>query len=148
MNAGKQGRRLTGLKRRTAAVAVLVLGAFAAIFLMRSGTPAITSAFWSAPADQVREKSWQAVAPGRVEPCSGQIRVAAGAVGIVDKVLVKANDKVFAGEALIHLADDELKARLAAADAQVSMRERARDEKSATGSAKTRRNAEDAVADA
>ena len=69
-------------------------------------------------------------------------------VGVVDKVLVKANDKVFAGEPLIHLADDELRARLAAAETQVAMRERARDERSATGSAKTRRKAEDAVADA
>jgi HlyD family secretion protein len=69
-------------------------------------------------------------------------------MGIVEKVLVKVNDKVFAGEALVHLADDELKARLAAADAQVSMRERARDEKSATGGAKARRNAEDAVSEA
>jgi HlyD family secretion protein len=145
MNPGRQGKRLT---RWTAVVAVVVLSAFAGIFLMRSGTPAITPAFWSTPPGEVREKSWQAVAPGRVEPCSGQIKVAAGVTGIVDNVLVKVNDKVFAGEALIHLADDELKARLAAAEAQVSMRERARDEKSATGSAKTRRNAEDAVADA
>jgi HlyD family secretion protein len=148
MNPDRQGKRLTGSRRRTAVVAVVVLSAFAGIFLMRSGTPAITPAFWSTPAGEVREKSWQAVAPGRVEPCSGQIKVAAGATGVVDNVLVKVNDKVFAGEALIHLADDELKARLAAAETQVSMRERARDEKSATGGAKTRRNAEDAVADA
>jgi HlyD family secretion protein len=37
---------------------------------------------------------------------------------------------------------------LAAADTQVAMRERARDERSATGSAKTRRKAQDAVAEA
>jgi HlyD family secretion protein len=61
---------------------------------------------------------------------------------------VKANDKVFAGEPLIQLADDELRARLAAAETQVAMRERARDERSATGSAKTRRRAQDAVAEA
>ena len=69
-------------------------------------------------------------------------------VGVVQKVLVKTNDKVFAGEALIQLADDELRARLAAAETQVGLRERARDEKSATGSARTRRKALDAVADA
>ena len=61
---------------------------------------------------------------------------------------MKTNDKVFAGEALIQLADDELRARLAAAETQVGLRERARDEKSATGSARTRRKALDAVADA
>ncbi len=59
-------------------------------------------------ADSPQDKRWQAVAPGRVEPCSGQIKIATPVVGLVDKVLVKANDTVFAGEPLIHLADDEL----------------------------------------
>jgi HlyD family secretion protein len=94
------------------------------------------------------DKRWQAVAPGHVEPCSGQIKVAAEGIGLVDKVMVKANDTVFAGEPLIHLADDELKARLAAAEAQVVVRKRARNEKAATGQAYTRRKAQDAVADA
>jgi HlyD family secretion protein len=55
---------------------------------------------------------------------------------------------VFAGEPLIQLADDELQARLAAAETNVGLRERVRDERAATGSAKTRRKALDAVADA
>jgi HlyD family secretion protein len=148
MKPTKAGESLPKARRRTALAVFAVLIASAGIFIAISGMDPIKPAFWSIPADQHKERSWQAVAPGRIEPCSGLIKVAAGAMGIVDKVLVKVNDKVFAGEALIHLADDELKARLAAADAQVSMRERARDEKSASGSAKTRRNAEDAVADA
>jgi HlyD family secretion protein len=135
-------------KRRTALVAVVGLTAAAGIFMAIAATNPIKPAFWGLSLDEPKEKQWQAVAPGRVEPCSGQIKVATAAIGVVDKVLVKANDKVFAGEPLIHLADDELRARLAAAEAQVSMRERARDEKSATGNAKTRRKAEDAVADA
>jgi HlyD family secretion protein len=118
------------------------------IFMAIPGTGFIKPAIWGVSADEPRERQWQAVAPGRVEPCSGQIKVASSATGVVDKVLVRTNDRVFAGEPLIRLADDELKARLAAADAQVSMRERARDERSATGSAKTRRKAEDAVAEA
>jgi HlyD family secretion protein len=135
-------------KRRAALVAVLGLIAVGAIFVAIPGAGFIKPAIWGMSADERKEKHWQAVAPGRVEPCSGQIKVASSATGVADKVLVKANDRVFAGEALIHLADDELWARLAAADAQVSMRERARDEKSATGSAKTRRKGEDAVAEA
>jgi HlyD family secretion protein len=135
-------------KRRTALVAVLGLTAAAGIFMAIAATNPIKPAFWGLSPDQPKERQWQAVAPGRVEPCSGQIKVATAAIGVVDKVLVKVNDKVFAGEPLIHLADEELRARLAAAEAQVSMRERARDERSATGSAKTRRKAEDAVADA
>lgn len=94
------------------------------------------------------DKQWQAVAPGRVEACSGQIKLATAVMGVVDKVLVKANDKVFAGEPLIHLADGELAARLAAAETQVDLRKRARDERSVAGSANTRRKARDAVADA
>ena len=94
------------------------------------------------------EKRWQAVAPGRVEACSGQIKLAAVVAGVVDKVLVKANDRVFAGEPLIRLADGEYAARLAAAEAQVGLRKRARDEKSATGRAGALRRARDARADA
>jgi HlyD family secretion protein len=135
-------------KRRTALVAVLGLIAAAGIFMAIAATNPIKPAFWGPSPDEPKERQWQAVAPGRVEPCSGQIKVATAAIGVVDKVLVKVNDKVFAGEPLVHLADEELRARLAAAEAQVSMRERARDERSATGSAKTRRKAEDAVADA
>jgi HlyD family secretion protein len=135
-------------KRRTALVAVLGLIAAAGIFMAIAATNPIKPAFWGLSPDKPKEGQWQAVAPGRVEPCSGQIKVATAAIGVVDKVLVKVNDMVFTGEPLIHLADEELRARLAAAEAQVSMRERARDERSATGSAKTRRKAEDAVADA
>jgi HlyD family secretion protein len=135
-------------KRGTAWVAVLGLIVVCGILAAIPGAGFIKPAIWGVSADEPREKRWQAVAPGRIEPCSGQIKVASSATGVVDRVVVKTRDKVFAGEPLIHLADDELKARLAAADAQVSMRERARDDKSATGNAKTRRKAEDAVADA
>ncbi len=136
------------LKRRTALVAVLGLIAVAGVFMAIAAIAPVKPGVWGMSADVSKEKRWQAVAPGRVEPCSGQIKVATDVMGVVDKVLVKTNDKVFAGEPLIHLADDELRARLAAAETQVDMRERARDERSATGSAKTRRKAQDAVADA
>lgn len=135
-------------KRRTAWVVVLGLIAVGGIFTAIPLITPIKSAFWGISVDEPRERHWQAIAPGRIESCSGQIRVATAVTGVVDKVLVKTNDKVFAGEPLIHLADDELRARLAAAATQVAMHERARDERSATGSAKSRRKAEDAVADA
>ena len=135
-------------KRRIALTAVLALIAIAGVLVAITAMGPVKPAMWGASADAPQEKRWQAVAPGRVEACSGQIKVAAATIGVVHKVLVKANDKVFAGEPLIQLADDELRARLAAAETQVAMRERARDERSATGSAKTRRKAEDAVAEA
>jgi HlyD family secretion protein len=135
-------------KRRTAWVAVLGLLAVAGIFTAIPLATPIKPAFWGSSADGPKQRRWQAIAPGRIEACSGQIRVAAAVIGVVDKVLVKTNDKVFAGEPLIHLADGELLARLATAATQVAMHERARDERSATGGAKSRRKAEDAVADA
>ena len=101
-------------KRRTILVAVvglLVAGMFMAVATMAPFKPAAQGMSAGSP----EEKRWQAVAPGRVEPCSGQIKVAPAVTGLVDKVLVKANDKVFAGEPLIRLSDDELRARLAAA---------------------------------
>jgi HlyD family secretion protein len=104
------------------------------------------------PAEKAADKSspdkrWLAVAPGRVEPPSGMIKVAAPAVGIVTKVLVKVNDTVFAGEPLILLNDDEIQSRYAAAEAQAGMRKRLRDEQPATGKAADRRKAEDALSD-
>jgi HlyD family secretion protein len=94
------------------------------------------------------DKRWQAVAPGRVEPTSGEIKVAAPLIGVVGEVLVQANDRVFAGEPLLRLTDNEALARLATAEAQVALRKRARNDESPSARASTRRKAEDAVADA
>lgn len=135
-------------KRRAALVAVLAVIAVGGVLLAIAAIAPVKPAMWGGSAGTPPEKRWQAVAPGRIEPCSGQIKVAAVVIGVVHKVLVKSNDKVFAGEPLIQLADDELRARLAAAETQVGLRERARDERSATGSARTRRKALDAVAEA
>jgi HlyD family secretion protein len=94
------------------------------------------------------DKRWQAVAPGRVEPASGEIKIAAPVMGVIADVLIKVNDKVFAGEPLIRLADNEAQTRLAAAEAQVALRKRARNEENAPARAAARRRAEDAIADA
>src|SRR5215470_16807996 len=91
--------------------------------------------------------SWAAVAPGRVEPRSREIRIAAPLPGRIAEVLVKANDEVFAGELLLRLDDEEALARVAAADAQVALRKRARNDQSASGTSAERRKAEDNVAD-
>jgi HlyD family secretion protein len=92
-------------------------------------------------------KLWQAVAPGRVEPWSGEIKIAAPVVGRIGEVLVKVNDKVFGGEPLMRLEDDETRARLPVAQEQVALRKRARNDQRASSRAASRRQAEDAVAD-
>jgi len=98
--------------------------------------------------DAAADKRWLAVAPGRVEPVSGLIRIAAPVVGVVDEVLAKANDKVFAGQPLVRLRDQEARAQLASVTAQVAMRKRIRNKESASSGAAAQRKAEDAVADA
>jgi HlyD family secretion protein len=97
--------------------------------------------------DKDAGQQWQAVAPGVVEPKSGQIKIAAPVIGRVSEVMVKINDKVVADEPLLRLDDEDAQARVASAQAQAAMREKARNEKSA-GKAASRRDAEDAVADA
>jgi HlyD family secretion protein len=92
-------------------------------------------------------QAWAAVAPGVVEPRSGQIKIAAPVIGRVSEVMVKINDKVAADEPLVRLDDEDAQARVASAQAQAAMREKARNEKSA-GKAASRRGAEDDVADA
>jgi HlyD family secretion protein len=91
-------------------------------------------------------KTWQAVAPGRVEPWSGEIRIGSAAMGRVGEVLVKINDTVFAGEALLRLDDEEVRNRHAKAELQYTLRKRARS--AAGGKAAERRRHEDAVSDA
>jgi HlyD family secretion protein len=98
-------------------------------------------------AETPENKLWQAVAPGRVEPQSGEIKVATPVIARIGEVLVKVDDKVFAGELLIRLNDDETQARLLAAQEQVALRRRARNDQRPSSRAANRRQAEDAVAE-
>jgi HlyD family secretion protein len=134
------------MSKRT--TALIVLGMVAAVGAIVAavgftGGQSLVPATASSPAD----KRWLAVAPGRVEPRSGQIKLGVPIAGVVDSVLAKVNDTVFAGEPLIQLKDDELAARLAAAVSQVAVRKRARNDQSSSR-ADERRKAEDAVAEA
>ena len=91
--------------------------------------------------------SWETVALGRVEPRSGEFRIAAAVPGRIADVLIKANEDVFAGELLVRLDDSEALAKVAEAAAQVALHKRARNDQSTPSGAAERRKAEDAVAD-
>jgi len=93
------------------------------------------------------DQNWLAVAPGLVEPKSGQIKIMAAAVAPITKILVHTNDKVLAGQLLVSLDDQEALAQVETSRDQVSMRKRQRNDQAA-GKAADRRKAEDAVADA
>jgi HlyD family secretion protein len=97
--------------------------------------------------DSPEDKRWQAVAPGRIEPVSGEIRIAAPMAGLITQVLVKTGDKVSINEPLIRLFDQETRARVDSANAQIAVRKRARNDQAPSSRAADRRKAEDAVAE-
>jgi len=93
----------------------------------------------------VPEAMWAAAAPGRVEPKGRELHIGASAPAAIKEVLAELNDKVKAGDLLIRLDDEELKAKLIAAKAEVAVRMADRDGDRARGSALDRRKAEDAL---
>jgi HlyD family secretion protein len=99
------------------------------------------------PAPAVTDKNWQAVAPGRVEPISGKIKIVAPLAGLIAEVTVKTGDKVMSGELLVRMRDEEVQPRIANAEAQIAMRKRARNDQAPSSRAGDRRRAEDAVSD-
>jgi HlyD family secretion protein len=103
-----------------------------------------------APVDQGRrlEPAWVASAPGRVEPVSGEVRIDALVLGRVAEVLVQVGDRVGAGDLMVRLDDEQVRARLAAAEAQAALRKQERDGLPARGTAADLRKAEDAAFDA
>ena len=132
-------------KLAPAFLTVLCLGAVAASLAL--STSHMTAAQPSkGEADE--DERWLVVAPGRVEPVSGEIKIMASVAGVIGEVFVKANGTVFAGEPMVRLADEEAQARLAAAETQVALRRKVRNDENPTPKAAVRRRAEDAVADA
>lgn len=129
-----------------------ILIAFGIIGAIALRTVALSSDAQNAPRAaaiaSTANEGWEAVAPGRVEPRSGIIKIAAPMMGRISAVLVNPDDNVFAGEALIRFDDAEARARVASARAQIAARKRPRNEQPATGRAADRRKAEDAMADA
>jgi HlyD family secretion protein len=112
--------------------------------LPSNGSPP-ASALSTPAAPEATAVNWIVAAPGRVEPRSGQIHIAAAVGGTVAAILVAINDKVAEGEVLIRLEDTEARARLAAAEAEASARKRERDAQPATSGREDVRKAEDAV---
>ena len=60
--------------------------------------------------------------PGSSRDEVGEIKIRAPVIGRISEVPVNANDKVLAGEPLLRLDDEEARARIAMAQAQVTMR--------------------------
>jgi HlyD family secretion protein len=99
-------------------------------------------------AKPAQRPTWAASATGRVEPKSGEVRIAAEVPGRIEDISVALNDRVTAGDLLIRLDDGDALTKVTAASADASARERDRDEEDVKGLARERRDAEDAVASA
>jgi HlyD family secretion protein len=130
---------------------VLTVVAAAALVAAAMNIPAtagMETEGYSAAAETTDEREWKAVAPGQVEPWSGEIKIAAAMGGRIRDVLAHANDKVFAGQLLIRLDDEEARAQVEKAQARVAMHKKIRNDAGASGLAGQRRRAEDAAADA
>jgi HlyD family secretion protein len=138
---------MTFINNKRLSQSVVVLLAAVAVMI-----PSITQQFRAeelpqAAAGAARLSSWDAVALGRVEPRSREIKIAAPVPGRIADVLIKANDNVFAGELLVRLDDEEALAHVAAADARVALAKRARNDQSTPSGSADRRKAEDSVGD-
>ena len=92
------------------------------------------------------QPTWAAAAQGRVEPNGGEVRITAQSQGRIVEVLAAVNDKVQAGELLVRLDDTDQEARVAAAEAEASVRRRERNAENVVGLARDRRTAEDNIA--
>lgn len=88
---------------------------------------------------------WVAAAPGRIEPKTGLVHVGAQVLGRIAEVPVKLNDKVEEGELLIRLDDEEVRARLQAAETEAASRKRERDAQPLDKARDELRTAEDNV---
>jgi HlyD family secretion protein len=131
-------------KLAPALLTVLCLGAVAASLAV----PTSYMTAQSSKGETDEDERWLVVAPGRIEPVSGEIKIMSPVAGVIGEVFVKANNTVFAGEPLIRLADEEAQARLAAAETQVALRRKVRNDENPTPKAAVRRRAEDALVDA
>ncbi|KAB2850508.1 MAG: HlyD family efflux transporter periplasmic adaptor subunit [Hyphomicrobiaceae bacterium] len=117
----------------------------------RSRSTVRTSSTTSIPSATTQQQSsvkWIVAAPGRVEPRTGEVRVAPAIVGRILEVRVAAGDRVEEGDLLARLEDEEARAKLDAAEAEAAARRRERDAGPLVSGRDDVRRTEDAVANA
>lgn len=115
---------------------------------LAGGSAILPTAFGTAvPALAAEEEGpdWVVAAPGRVEPKNGMVNIGTAIIGRVAEVYVALNDEVEENELLLKLDDAEARARLAAAETQADVREKARDDGKLSSDRKEVRDAEDEV---
>jgi HlyD family secretion protein len=138
-------------KKRTSSIqfigvcGISILALAVGVSPLGKGISAFSSAL-AAPSADAPAPELAAAAPGRVEPKGRELKIGAPVSAVIKEVLVQINDRVKTGDLLIRLDDEELKAKLKAAEAEVAVREA--DRNSASGGSSDRRKAEDNLYDA
>lgn len=122
--------------------AVVALGLVAAGLIVPAGWNGSQPAL---AADEDSGTDWVVAAPGRLEPKGGMVNIGTAIIGRVSEVYVSLNDEVEGDELLLKLDDAEARARLAAAETQADVREKARDDGRLSDDRKEVRDAEDEV---
>ena len=103
-----------------APVVLGISGLLVAVYAM-SPEPAVTEAR-AAEASIATGEARKIVGPGRVEPATGEIDLAAEIPGVVAKVHVKEGDEVKKGQVVAELVQNDLVARIAEAEAVHKLR--------------------------
>src|SRR5205085_5000809 len=104
---------------------IFVVGVAAGLFRNDGLLPRAVAAMGgdpSAPGDD-RSAVRSVAAQGRVEPVSEKLELAIGVVGTLAAVHVDEGDPIKRGQVLAELVDDDQKARVTEAQAQVKLRE-------------------------
>jgi HlyD family secretion protein len=101
----------------------LLAAAVAAIAALNLGVLARRSPAASPSTDDARPSTAPVAGPGLVEPKSESIRISAQIGGRLERVLVDEGDHVTAGQVIAEIANDDYRARVASAEADLAARE-------------------------
>jgi len=107
------------MKTKTLILAGLVLAALTTTLIWGYSVSAKSSTV----NQKAQPKDWLVAGPGRVEPCSEDIKLGAELSGKLKQVYVEEGDRVKAGQILAELENSDYKAEVAAAQADVLQKE-------------------------
>lgn len=122
-----------------------ILSLVAALAVAGAGLSAVALTGDAKPARAEDRAPWVVAAPGSVEPKGGMLKIGTAMIGRIQEVYVSLNDEVEKDELLLKLDDAEARARLAAAETQADVREKARDDGRLSADRRKVRDAEDEV---
>ena len=114
-----------GTMKRSIIVAILLalplLGLTTTRTNFRPMAPAEATATIPGASTPLTSGDYLVAAPGRVEPASEEVHVAASVTGVLREVLVKEGDKICRGDVIARIESDDYKAAVAKAEANLAL---------------------------